>query len=174
MVNKISMREKFRAFIEEAKIGLDHALLGSMPSDKQMAIRNGFNPTIASISSAAAELMIGFSLLFMLMNRVFTDYFALSSSLFSLAVKALLFAIAFEGVYRIFSIVLGKKQSAGSIFYSVLDFSATLFVKIVKLRSMVPKIKIGVEEKKQKEIAENFKKFIEYGMDQPSLTWERQ
>ncbi len=167
-----------------------------MPSDRQAAVGNGFNPTIASLSSAMVEFLTGFSILFMLMNGVFTNYFLLSSSPFSLLVKALLFSVAIEGVYRIFSIVLGKIQSAGSIFYSMLEFSAILFVKIVKLRSMVPnnlfRTKVCYanraqetsvscekldqktpEEKKQKEIAENFKKFIEYGMDQPALTWEK-
>ncbi|MBI4167489.1 MAG: hypothetical protein HY515_00890 [Candidatus Aenigmarchaeota archaeon] len=173
------MREILRALLGEAGQALDHVLLGAMPADKQAEIGNGFNPMIASISSGFAEFLIGFSLLFMLLNGVFTNYFLLSSSLFSLAVKALLFAITFEGAYRTFSIILGKKQSAGSVFYTVLEvlsaWFSMFFLWVNKLGGMIPKTKkITPEEKKQKDIADNFKKFIEYGMSQPGLTWERQ
>lgn len=170
------MREKLRTIIEEAKIALDHSLLGSMPSDKQTAIRNGFNPVVASLASAMAEFLVGFSILFMLLNGVFTNYFLLSSSPLSFGIKALLFLIAFEGLYRVFSIVLGKKQSAGSVFYTSLEIlSAGVSRFFMMLESMIPKIKKPApEDKRQKEIAENFKKFIEYGMDQPGLTWSRQ
>ncbi len=174
----MSMREKIRALVGEVGRALDHVLLGAMPSDKQMAMRNGFNPVVASLASAMAEFLTGFSLLFMLMNRVFTDYFALSSSLFSLAVKALLFSVAIEGVRRTFSIVLGKRQSAGSVFYTALEVLSSLvsmfFLEISKLRNRIQTKKITPEEKKQKDIADNFKKFIEYGMDQPGLTWSKQ
>ncbi|MBI3413395.1 MAG: hypothetical protein HY051_04945 [Candidatus Aenigmarchaeota archaeon] len=173
------MREKIKALLAEMRLAIDYALLGSMPPEKQSVV---VNPTVSSLSSAAAEFLIGFSLLFMLMNGVFTEYFVLSSSLFSISIKVLLFVLVAEGLYRTFSITLGKRQSAGSVFYTML---VILYAAVSKIFSFVRKSlpsnpfrkkldQKTLEEKKQKEIADNFKKFIEYGMDNPSLTWERQ
>ncbi|MBI1972017.1 MAG: hypothetical protein HYS53_01825 [Candidatus Aenigmarchaeota archaeon] len=170
------MAEKLRALLGELRLALDYPMLGSLPADKQRAMQDGFNPTVASIASGAAEFLAGFSLLFMLMNGVFTEYFLLSSSVFSQLVKLLLLSAVIEGLYRVFAVVLGKRQSAGSVFYTALEVFARVFSKLfVLLRAKAPKIKkLTLEEKKQKEIAENYRKFIEYGMDQPGLTYERQ
>lgn len=164
------------AWLKELKLAFDHSALGSLPADKQTAISNGFNPVVASLASAMAEFLIGFSVLFMLMNGVFTGYFTVSTSLVSLSVKVLLFVIAAEGLYRTFSIILDKKQSVGSVFYTALEIlSATVSSLFEAVLRVIPKPKKPTpEERKQKEMAENFKKFIEYGMDQPGLTWERQ
>ncbi len=155
---------------------MDYPLLGALPADKQNSIKNGFNPAVASLVSAISEFIIGFSLLFMLMNGVFTDYFALSSGPFSFFVKALLFTMAFEGLYRLFFIISEKGNAAGSIFYGFLaELSTGVSGFLAWVGNKTPKIKkLTPEERKQKEIAENFKKFIEYGLDNPGLTWEKQ
>ncbi|MBI4177186.1 MAG: hypothetical protein HY516_02365 [Candidatus Aenigmarchaeota archaeon] len=164
----------FRSLSKTVEAALDYPLLGSMPSHKQEAVRNGFNPVVGSLTSAAAEFFISFSLLFMLMNGVFTSYVMLSQSWFSLLTKALLSAAAAEGLYRTFLIISGRTRSVGSVFYDALELVSAGVSKFFAAFVIGLAIKQTPEEKKQKEIAENFKKFIEYGMDNPGLTWEKQ
>ena len=136
---------------------------------------NGFNVTVASMVSSTAEFIIGFSLLFMLMNGVFTTYFMLSSSMFSVAVVSSLLFLIVEGLYRIFFIVLGKGDAKGSVLYLFILVFHELGYIISNLAKKIPKPrKMTEEEKKQKEIADNFKRFIEDGMDQASSDYSRQ
>ncbi len=170
------MLTKLRNLANEIQLLLDYPLLGAMPADKQSSIKNGFSPTVASLTSATAEFIVGFSLLFMLLNGVFTGYFILSSSVFSVFVKIVLFGMVFEGLYRLFFIISGRGHAAGSVFYGFLAlFAETVSDFLSWFNNKTPKfVKLTPEEKKQKEISENFKKFIEYGLDNPSLTWAKQ
>jgi len=158
-----------------AHLAITYPILGALPSKMQKRMGDGFNATVGTLVSGTAEFIVGFSLLFMLVNGVFTSYFILSSGVLSVFVLAFLLIVTVEGLYRIFFVILDKGDSKGSVLYWIVPVLHGIGYTISSLLDKIPKPKkMTEEERKQKEIAENFKKFIEYGMDQPAGGYSRQ
>lgn len=154
---------------------ITYPLLGALPAQMQMSMKNRFNATVASLVSGTAELILGFSALFMLLNGVFTESFLRYPTLFGVAVLSFTAFAALEGLFRIFYIVLDKGNATGSVFYwivRILSYAAGNAIRWLVIH--IPKTKkITKKEKTEKEKADNFKKYIEYGMDKPSLSFAR-
>ncbi len=152
-----------------------YPLLGALPPKTQKLMENRFDATTASLVSATAEFIMGFSVFFMLLNGVFTNAFLRHVTLSGTMVLGFTAFAAMEGIFRIFYIVLGRGTVIGSVLYWVIFTPIDAAAKAIKRFAVrIPKRKKMTEhEKKKKQTDENFKKFIEYGMDNPSLTFAR-
>ncbi|MFH0889518.1 MAG: hypothetical protein V1836_00030 [Candidatus Aenigmatarchaeota archaeon] len=156
-------------------LAITYPLLGALPAQMQMSMENRFNATVASLVSGTAELILGFSALFMLLNGVFTESFLRYPTLFGVAVLSFTAFVALEGLFRIFYIVLDKGNATGSVLYWVVctpSHTVSSAIRWLAMRIPKPKKMTG-KERIEKEKADNFKKFIEYGMDKPSLSFAR-
>ncbi len=170
------MSDKIASKINSLGLVIAYPVLGGFPAATQRSMGGNFRPVVASLVSGTSEFFAGFSLFFMLLNRVFTSSFVLAAGVVQAAILGLLIFFMAEGLYRVFSIVLERTDSIGSVFYWVLHGPAkTASWLLSALKEGIPEPKrLADEEKKQKETADNFKKFIEYGMDRASLSWGRQ
>ncbi len=168
------MDDRTASKIRSLGLAVAYPVSGGLPAKVQKGMANGFSPTVASVVSGTFEFFFGFSLFFMLLNRVFTSSFVLTSGALQVAVLGFLIFLMAEGLYRVFSIILEKTDSMGSVLYWVLHEPAKTVSRLAKTFAEGIPEKPTDGEKKQKEIADNFKKFIDYGMDRASLSWGRQ
>ncbi len=170
------MNDKIVSKIRSLGLAVSYPVLGGFPAAAQRSMGGSFRPVIASLISGTFEFFVGFSLFFMLLNRVFTSSVVLATGIVQVVILGLLVFFMAEGLYRVFSILLERTDSMGSVLYWVFRESAKTasWLGAAFVEGIPRPKRLTDEEKKRKEIAYNFKKFIDYGMDKASLSWGRQ